>query len=526
MPPACSACRSWQHVFLPLRNLRRYHVSPHARAAARQGVHTRPALKETSRILQFFRTSSILAPFRRMKSVLDKIPGSYRRFIGNTLQLTPIFLLVFLHFPYQIMHTNGSSMSPFLNPNNAPHLPESRDKILVKRLGSSNLWGQWLFTLSKRAMGQGPEQPLQRGEIVVFLTPHDPSKIAVKRVVGLPGDIITPLEGYEGAKEVTVQHQHIWVEGDADDREKSRDSNWYGPISQNLVLGRVVAIMEPFWRPRWLAPKEHQWPARQKGRVAEDAVRVKDSKAADWKEQWLNGGANYFLSSLETKSKWLADQLMVSEAKRQSFGELYSEAWKERSENDPQTKEGTGNLIEVLDGIFTSAGLQLILDEHNNPHLVPTKEGEAMLKEHLRKKSPEEKLTPEQLLQHHRAQMERSLKEHQEQLDRFDDWAWYKRYRPKSILQNRLDRAKGQFEEQQRLLEKDLAREKREEEARLASERQHGHRADDGRLLRQQTLERGRALEKKREEEEARIEAERVHRPRTDDVRLLRMDDS
>lgn len=426
------------------------------------------------------RTHPIFAPFRRVNSLLKQIPGPQRRFIGNTLKLTPIFVLLFLHFPYQIMHTNGSSMSPFLNPNNAPHLPQSRDMILVRRLSYFDLWGYWLSALSLRAMGHRPDQALQRGEIVVFSTPHDPSKIAVKRIVGLPGDKIRPLEGFEGGDEVIVQHHHMWVEGDADDREKSRDSNWYGQISQNLVIGRVVAILEPWWSPRWLRVDEHEWPARQKGRVTENAVADTTGEPFGQvtKKDWLDGKGDDMLLGLEKRGTWLTNRLITSEKKRQETAALYAAAWKERGENDPTTKQITGNIVETLHGIFTKAGLELVLDEHHKPHLIQTKEGEAMAKEAWRKKPIEESYSPEELLQARRAAAEQALQKQLEDLEHYDEWAWYDRYKPKSVVENRLRRTRKKFEDEQKEMEEKLERERQEAAARESATRVHGHHVD------------------------------------------------
>lgn len=326
------------------------------------------------------------------------------------------------------------------------------------------LWGYWSFIPSLRTMGERAEKPLQRGEIVVFLTPHDPSKIAVKRIVGLPGDIVKPLEGYEGDDEVIIQYNHMWVEGDADDREKSRDSNWYGPISQSLVIGRVIAIMEPWWSPRWLDLEQHKWPARQKGRVQEKAIKPADPDEDAWKKDWLDGRAQFFLDKLQTESTWVTNLLMTSADKRKEMARLYAHAVKERSTDDPRTREATGSLIDKLDDIFTKAGLQLVLDEHNFPILKRTEEGEHLIREHWRKKSDEEKYTPNQLLERKKKQMDMALARSRQELQQYDDWAWYEKYRPRSVLEAKLHRVEREFEEQMRILEEDLERERRLEE--------------------------------------------------------------
>lgn len=47
-----------------------------------------------------------------------------------------------------------------------------------------------------------------------------------------------------------VPFNHVWLEGDAADPQKSLDSNTYGPVSISLITGRVFAVLGPRWR--WL----------------------------------------------------------------------------------------------------------------------------------------------------------------------------------------------------------------------------------------------------------------------------------
>jgi inner membrane protease subunit 2 len=47
-----------------------------------------------------------------------------------------------------------------------------------------------------------------------------------------------------------VPFNHVWLEGDASDPDRTLDSNTYGPVSISLLTGRVFAILGP--RMRWL----------------------------------------------------------------------------------------------------------------------------------------------------------------------------------------------------------------------------------------------------------------------------------
>ncbi|KAK4193865.1 mitochondrial carrier domain-containing protein [Podospora australis] len=120
----------------------------------------------------------------------------------------------------EVTFINGPSMYPFFNPSYNESL--RRDLCLV-----------WKYNA---------QQDLKRGEVVVFRSPNDPKKIAVKRIVGLEGEVIKTRGTYPYPL-AAVPEGHVWVEGDNGD--KSRDSNYYGPISVRLVTGRVTHILSP-----------------------------------------------------------------------------------------------------------------------------------------------------------------------------------------------------------------------------------------------------------------------------------------
>lgn len=111
-------------------------------------------------------------------------------------------------------------------------------------------------------------------------SPANPSHIAIKRIVGLPGDRITTREPCVKATQI-VPWNHVWLEGDAEDPRKTLDSNTYGPVSLSLVTGRVFAVLGP--RMRWLnwvdweagkgeAVGVHRQSVRD--RVVKDAVKL------------------------------------------------------------------------------------------------------------------------------------------------------------------------------------------------------------------------------------------------------------
>jgi len=87
---------------------------------------------------------------------------------------------------------------------------------------------------------------LSRGDLVVYFSPLDPTRLVCKRVIGLPGDTICvdPTGTMAPSTEhVIVPKGHLWMIGD--NVEFSRDSRTYGPVSMALVKGRLVARFWP-----------------------------------------------------------------------------------------------------------------------------------------------------------------------------------------------------------------------------------------------------------------------------------------
>ncbi|KAH9837093.1 peptidase S24/S26A/S26B/S26C [Rhodofomes roseus] len=92
-------------------------------------------------------------------------------------------------------------------------------------------------------------QNVQRGDLVTYLSPLDPSRIVCKRVVGLPGDIICVDPTGELApstEHVIIPRNHVWLSGD--NAAMSRDSRVYGPVSMALIKGKLVARVWPLSR--------------------------------------------------------------------------------------------------------------------------------------------------------------------------------------------------------------------------------------------------------------------------------------
>jgi signal peptidase I len=142
------------------------------------------------------------------------------------------FIIIFL---YQPVRVEGTSMLPNL---------EDQDRLFINKFA---------FHLG----------PIHRGDVVVFRYPRDETKNYIKRVIGLPGDL------------VRIDHGRVYVNGRllpepyvparfADDRSQpqmrippdeyfvmgdhrsiSSDSRDFGPVDRDLIYGKAAFVYWP-----------------------------------------------------------------------------------------------------------------------------------------------------------------------------------------------------------------------------------------------------------------------------------------
>jgi signal peptidase I len=160
------------------------------------------------------------------------------RLLREVLEVAILTLLLFIavHMLVQNYRVEGPSMTPTLL---------NHEYILVDK-------AQYLFG-----------KP-QRGDIIVFAWPIDPSQDFVKRVIGVPGDTVT----VDAAGNVTVDGvqinepyvndltnpytPNIWKLGPnqyfvlGDNRGDSSDSRAWGPVPLKDIVGKAALVYWPF----------------------------------------------------------------------------------------------------------------------------------------------------------------------------------------------------------------------------------------------------------------------------------------
>jgi signal peptidase I len=137
------------------------------------------------------------------------------------------FIIIFLYQPVKV---EGTSMMPSL---------EDQERIFVNK---------FVYRL----------EPIERGDIVVFRYPRDPSKSYIKRVIGMQGDDIRIDGGqvYVNGKaldetyvpseytdqrsypDIVVPPHCFFVLGDH--RSMSNDSRDFGSVNQSFIYGKAV----------------------------------------------------------------------------------------------------------------------------------------------------------------------------------------------------------------------------------------------------------------------------------------------
>jgi signal peptidase I len=146
-----------------------------------------------------------------------------------------LFCFFLVTFVAQAFRVQGTSMLPAL---------EDGERIIVNKLAYR--FGS-----------------IGRGDVVVFWYPRDPSVSFIKRVVGLPGDVVELREGvlfvngqaaaegyvsprfrdHDDVGPVQVPRGYYYVLGDH--RSSSNDSRNWGEVPEKYIYGKALARFWP-----------------------------------------------------------------------------------------------------------------------------------------------------------------------------------------------------------------------------------------------------------------------------------------
>jgi signal peptidase I len=156
----------------------------------------------------------------------------------HDLSVAVLFCFFLITYVGQAFRVQGASMQPLL---------EDDERILVNKFA---------YRLG----------PIRRSDVVVFWYPRDPGVSFIKRVVGLPGDVVelrrglvyvngrrlhepwiaAEFRGHDSVGPVEVERGHYFVLGDH--RTSSNDSRAWGDVPERYIYGKAVFRFWPLGR--------------------------------------------------------------------------------------------------------------------------------------------------------------------------------------------------------------------------------------------------------------------------------------
>jgi signal peptidase I len=165
-----------------------------------------------------------------LRTVLPNLRAWFRDLIISVA--IAAFIIIFLYQPVKV---EGTSMMPVLT---------DQERIFVNK---------FVYHL----------EPVDRGDIVVFHYPADPSKSYIKRVIGVAGDRVRIEDGVVYVNGQRIAEPYVPAEyGDwrsypqtvvpphsyfvmGDHRNLSDDSRDFGPVDERFVYGKAVFVYWP-----------------------------------------------------------------------------------------------------------------------------------------------------------------------------------------------------------------------------------------------------------------------------------------
>ncbi len=164
------------------------------------------------------------------------------RYWLRDLILAVLLAFIVIVFLYQPVQVEGTSMMPRL---------ENHERIFINK---------FIYRF----------RPIERGDVVVFRYPLDPSKSYIKRVIGLPGDDVSIQDGHvlvngkaltepyvppsyvdeQNHALVHVELDHYFVLGDH--RTSSNDSREWGTVDRQFIYGKAIMVYWPLSQMGWV----------------------------------------------------------------------------------------------------------------------------------------------------------------------------------------------------------------------------------------------------------------------------------
>ena len=194
----------------------------------------------------------------------------YSRWYGMVAIVASYFILAFVgrSFFYESFRTPSDGMRPTF---------QAGARIIVKKLGYGN-YGTYGVNIVKMALSE----KIERGDVMVFQYPLDPTVTYAKRIIGLPGDVVSYQskaltinglkvqsallqdygseqlveERYDGKTWQTIikpdresrdfsgtvpEHQYFVL---GDNRDNSADSRYWGFVPEENLVGKMVYVFK------------------------------------------------------------------------------------------------------------------------------------------------------------------------------------------------------------------------------------------------------------------------------------------
>ena len=168
------------------------------------------------------------------------VPARTSLFWVRDLAVSVVIAIIVILFLYQPVKVEGTSMTPSLI---------NDERIFINK---------FIYRFGFSDIG--------RGDTVVFWAPEDPARSYIKRVIGIPGDVVEidrgnvilngqrleePYVPDDNRDRVSmpsrvIEPGHYFVLGDH--RNSSNDSRSWGTVSREAIYGKAVFVYWPLTR--------------------------------------------------------------------------------------------------------------------------------------------------------------------------------------------------------------------------------------------------------------------------------------